>query len=196
MSQSQATRRFMFLALLFEMALGVVAIVLGWARGLPPRELTTFNLEGLLAGLVFTVPMVVFLLITRRLAWEPLEKLNRLVSRLVVELFGDASLGQLFLLSLAAGWGEELLFRGYLQPLAADYLGPTAALVLVSLLFGLAHSLSKTYAVLATLIGLYLGWLWLHFDNLLVPIIVHALYDFVALVYLLRISPRRSQPDA
>lgn len=196
MSQSQATRRFMFLALLFEMALGVVAIVLGWARGLPPRELTTFNLEGLLAGLVFTVPMVVFLLITRRLTWEPLEKLNRLVSRLVVELFGDASLGQLFLLSLAAGWGEELLFRGYLQPLAADYLGPTAALVLVSLLFGLAHSLSKTYAVLATLIGLYLGWLWLHFDNLLVPIIVHALYDFVALVYLLRISPRRSQPDA
>lgn len=186
----------MFLALLFEMALGVVAIVLGWARGLPPRELTTFNLEGLLAGLVFTVPMVVFLLITRRLTWEPLEKLNRLVSRLVVELFGDASLGQLFLLSLAAGWGEELLFRGYLQPLAADYLGPTAALVLVSLLFGLAHSLSKTYAVLATLIGLYLGWLWLHFDNLLVPIIVHALYDFVALVYLLRISPRRSQPDA
>lgn len=196
MSQSQATRRFMFLALLFEMALGVVAIVLGWARGLPPRELTTFNLEGLLAGLVFTVPMVVFLLITRRLTWEPLEKLNRLVSRLVGELFGDASLGQLFLLSLAAGWGEELLFRGYLQPLAADYLGPTAALVLVSLLFGLAHSLSKTYAVLATLIGLYLGWLWLHFDNLLVPIIVHALYDFVALVYLLRISPRRSQPDA
>ena len=32
----------------------------------------------------------------------------------------------------------------------------------------------------------YLGWLWLASDNLLVPIVTHAAYDFAALVYLLR----------
>ena len=41
--------------------------------------------------------------------------------------------------------------------------------------------------MLAGLIGLYLGWLWLAVGNLLVPIVVHALYDFVALMYLVKV---------
>jgi membrane protease YdiL (CAAX protease family) len=40
--------------------------------------------------------------------------------------------------------------------------------------------------VLAALIGLYLGWLWLAWGNLLLPIITHGSYDFLALWYLLR----------
>jgi hypothetical protein len=53
-------------------------------------------------------------------------------------------------------------------------------------MFGLAHFISLMYAVLAALIGLYLGILFIAFDNLAVPVIVHALYDFVALTYLVR----------
>jgi membrane protease YdiL (CAAX protease family) len=54
-------------------------------------------------------------------------------------------------------------------------------------LFGLVHSITFTYVVLATLMGVYLGWVWLYADhNLLVIVITHALYDFVVLLWLLR----------
>jgi membrane protease YdiL (CAAX protease family) len=89
------------------------------------------------------------------------------------------------LISLAAGVGEELLFRGLLQAAIADWLHPWAGLGIASLVFGLAHSITRTYAVLATLLGAYLGGLWLACDNLLAPMITHALYDFLALLYLI-----------
>jgi membrane protease YdiL (CAAX protease family) len=53
------------------------------------------------------------------------------------------------------------------------------------------HLVTKTYAVIATLIGAYLGVLWLATENLLAPITTHAVYDFVALVYFLRAHVRQ-----
>ena len=58
-------------------------------------------------------------------------------------------------------------------------------------MFGLLHPITRAYAVIAALLGAYLGGLWLAGGNLLTPIVAHALYDFVALVYLLRL--RRAQ---
>jgi len=43
-----------------------------------------------------------------------------------------------------------------------------------------------TYALFAAFIGAYLGWLWIWTGNLLTPMITHADYDFVALVYFFR----------
>ena len=60
------------------------------------------------------------------------------------------------------------------------------ALVLASGLFGACHLLTWTYAILAALIGAYLGLLWIWTGNLLTPMITHAVYDFAALVYFLR----------
>jgi membrane protease YdiL (CAAX protease family) len=54
-------------------------------------------------------------------------------------------------------------------------------------LFGALHALTPTYAILATLAGAYLGSVWLITGNLLVVIIAHGFYDFIALVYLLRV---------
>jgi membrane protease YdiL (CAAX protease family) len=56
-------------------------------------------------------------------------------------------------------------------------------------LFGLLHPITPTYAVLAALMGAYLGGVWLASGNLLVPIVAHALYDFIALAYLLAPPP-------
>jgi membrane protease YdiL (CAAX protease family) len=53
-------------------------------------------------------------------------------------------------------------------------------------LFGLLHLVTPTYAVLAALMGGYLGWLYVRTGNLLVAIIVHALYDFFALSYFVK----------
>ena len=60
------------------------------------------------------------------------------------------------------------------------------AIVVVGLLFGLAHSLSVTYFVLATLIGCYFGWLMEAYDDLVAPIVAHAVYDFVAIAFIRR----------
>jgi len=61
-----------------------------------------------------------------------------------------------------------------------------------SLAFGLLHALTPAYFVLAALMGAYLGWLQMETGNLLVPIIVHWLYDALAF-WLLR---RRFAADA
>jgi len=59
-------------------------------------------------------------------------------------------------------------------------------LAIASIVFGLAHPMSVTYAVLAGAIGVYWGWLLMASENLLVPIVTHTAYDFVAIVYLTR----------
>jgi membrane protease YdiL (CAAX protease family) len=60
------------------------------------------------------------------------------------------------------------------------------AVALASAVFGLLHAITPTYAILATVMGAYLGVVWIASGNLLAPIVAHALYDFVALVWLLR----------
>jgi membrane protease YdiL (CAAX protease family) len=78
-----------------------------------------------------------------------------------------------------------MLFRGVFQAVLSRWAGTAVGLALASALFGLLHAITFTYAVLAGLAGAYLGALWLWTDNLLVSILVHALYDFVLLVYLI-----------
>jgi len=55
--------------------------------------------------------------------------------------------------------------------------------------------LTPTYAILATLIGVYFGGLVLWTENLLPAIIAHGVYDFAALVYLTRVGSPVSRPD-
>ena len=60
------------------------------------------------------------------------------------------------------------------------------AVIAAGLLFGAGHWLSASYAVLASLIGVYLGLLFVVSGNLLAPIVAHAAYDVVALYVLAR----------
>jgi membrane protease YdiL (CAAX protease family) len=84
-----------------------------------------------------------------------------------------------------------MFFRGVLQEAAGRWTHLAVAVAAVSVAFGLLHALTPTYAVLATLLGVYLGVVQAASGNLLVVIIAHALYDFVALVYLVRVPPSR-----
>jgi membrane protease YdiL (CAAX protease family) len=106
--------------------------------------------------------------------------------------------GELLVISLIAGVGEEMLFRGFLQTCLATWIGEPygliLALVVASLTFGACHWLTTTYAALATLVGLYLGVVFYGSGNLLVPVVAHAVYDFAALMYL--VKSQRALPDA
>jgi membrane protease YdiL (CAAX protease family) len=182
---------------LFEASLVLVALGLGYWLEQPALQnlLEATPWENVLAvgvGLLATVPMLAALVVIRRLSWGPVRRLCRLVDEHLMPLFADASLFGLLLLSLAAGLGEEVLFRGVLQNWFARWfggdLGSWGALLLVSLLFGCCHWLNATYAVFAFLVGLYLGIVYWLSGSLLCVVVAHAVYDFVALVWLLRLA--------
>ena len=63
------------------------------------------------------------------------------------------------------------------------------ALVGSAILFGVLHAMTPSYAVLATGMGIYLGLVFVFTDNLLSAVVAHALYDFVALVWITRGPP-------
>lgn len=181
----------------FEGGLGLLALLLGWLLGVWPVPGIERSAEAwqslwpaLLWGLAATAPLLLGLWLIDRFPWGPLQDLQRDVERLIVPLFQNCTVAELALVSLAAGIGEEMLFRGLVQHGLADWLGTPwgvwIALAVASVVFGLAHMLSMTYAVLATVMGLYLGLLLIWTENLLVPAVAHGLYDFVALCYLVR----------
>jgi membrane protease YdiL (CAAX protease family) len=94
----------------------------------------------------------------------------------------------LFILAAIAGISEEILFRGVIQPWMESSWGLNTGLIGSSMLFGLVHAITPLYAVLAALVSIYLG-LALDYGgerNLLTPIIIHGLYDFLAFLALMR----------
>ena len=60
------------------------------------------------------------------------------------------------------------------------------AIVLASIVFGFCHYITRTYFILATVLGAIFGWLYFATNNLLTVIVIHALYDFIALLILQR----------
>jgi membrane protease YdiL (CAAX protease family) len=193
-------------AMVFEGGLAIVAMGIGWLAnqwplpGLPPEGLPLS--DGMRAvgwGLLGTLPMLAGLAAVEGIPLRIFRELDAIVDRLIVPLFRRCSLLQMGLISLLAGVGEEMLFRGLLQDGLAAWIGssrgPWIGLIVASLAFGLAHSLTAGYALVATLIGVYLGGLLLWTDNILCPITAHACYDFCALIYLTRTRQRASSPD-
>ncbi|CAN5914346.1 hypothetical protein BH23PLA1_BH23PLA1_42240 [soil metagenome] len=169
-----------------ELALVGVAWGLGLWFGVSAWETLQWSWRGLGLGVLATLPMVPVFLVCERWPFGPLRRIRQFIDEVVRPLLGGASTFELALLALAAGLGEELLFRGVIQAVLDDRLGTWQALILASLIFGLLHAITPGYVVLAAGIGAYLGWTWIASGNLLVPIVAHALYDFLALVYLLQ----------
>jgi membrane protease YdiL (CAAX protease family) len=203
--QSDRVRRTLVLALLLEGGLGALALAIGWlvgvrtAAGLWLAGSPTDVLRQAGVGCLAVGPLLLVLVATEWLPIAALRRLKRLVQTQLVPHFRGFSWWQLALVSLAAGWGEELLFRGLIQDglrqwLLAAGVPHTAsellALLVASALFGLAHCVSVDYLVLAAVVGVYLGVLFSRTENLLVPMVAHAGYDFLALVYLLRTAEK------
>lgn len=182
---TELTPRNLFLFGFFlELALVFVAALIGYsATGLPfPFSLMPHG-ETILWGLVATLPLLALsAVLTSRLGRKirPFQRIYDKVKTILGAALCEMSLQDILLLSAAAGVGEEVLFRGVIQTVLGRH-----GLWVSSLLFGAMHALTFTYFVLAALLGLYLGWLFQETKNLVPPILVHAIYDAVAL-WLLR----------
>jgi uncharacterized protein len=180
------------MAVMVEGGLAVAAVLFAWLFSVslrdqfpPPGEPLAIALA---RGVAATLPMllVFWLLVNSR---RPvLRQLRDQVDWLIREMFPTGSIPQFAMVALLAGVGEELLFRGALQTKIGEWTTPIVGLAITSLLFGLAHALSKLYFAFAVAVGAFLGWLAFQFHDLVAPMVAHGLYDFVALVYLSKVT--------
>jgi membrane protease YdiL (CAAX protease family) len=83
--------------------------------------------------------------------------------------------------ALVAPIVEELTYRGLGFAAVRDSYGAIAAVGATAAAFGLAHGLVVALPVL-TIFGLILGWLRLQTESLYPPIILHALFNGIALI--------------
>ena len=201
-------QNFLLVSVLLELGLGLLALVFGWIWGPDPRALVPRYDQaaaigwGLGLGILAAVPILVVVQLIEYLPLEPIRQLQKATEEKLVALMSGLNWAELGAVSLCAGVGEELLFRGWLMMSLA---GPIegwdtpvliAAVVLSSIAFGLAHPITPAYTVITGLIGVYLGMLLVWTENLLVPIAAHAFYDFVQLILATRIIRTKAQDES
>lgn len=189
MDSSRQRQFIVLLAILFEGALIGVAFLLGWLLNVDPLARWRWSYEDTLLAAAATLPMLVLFAVCLFWPIAPLRRIREFADEVIRPYLGPCSLIELAIISVLAGLGEEMLFRAVAQPAFTAWTGHVwLGLLLASLLFGICHAITAFYVVLAAVLGAYLGWLMEETDNLLVPALAHALYDFVALVVLLRFS--------
>lgn len=170
---------------------GLVLLALGLGRwiGIAPFADLEWTWRGLAWGIGATAPLLLGLAWCLHTTAPPVVRLVRLVEQRLAPLFAGSGPVTVVLIAVAAGVGEEALFRGVVQPALAAHTPIAIAVLLTGLLFGAAHWITPTYALLASIVGSYLGALFMLSGNLLAPVVAHALYDVVALAVLVRVKP-------
>ena len=193
---------FFYRALLFELGLGMIALLI--ATGFRIFLWNDIDLSPRSFGLavIVTLPLLLGYFIVKAIPLRSVRRVQDIVEDIYRQYLSDLSIFQLAVLSLAAGLGEELLFRGLLQKGFAAFVGYCSTVPLpetcftdfrvwcvilfVSLLFGMGHAITKTYFALSFLVSIYFCIIFQATDNLLLPIFAHAFYDFFVFLVLYR----------
>ncbi len=197
--QSELPPRLVRLGVIVEGGLALLALAIGVLVNFSPIGTIELAYRAIPAhaaatlwGVAAALPMAIVLLVVETVPLRSIRALRQFVEQSIAPLFAGASLGDLAMISAMAGLGEEMLFRGLLQAGLASWLGHGGsdwiAIAVASVAFGLVHCVTWTYCVVATLVGAYLGCVFWMSGHLLVPIVAHALYDFLALVYFVKVK--------
>jgi membrane protease YdiL (CAAX protease family) len=175
-------------SLLVVAAIGAAAIAQTPNWGLGPN--VNFSLEAIATGTLAALPLGGFAaaldLIEERV--PGLKDVSKATQRSILTLLGGTfkpvlGFATALALGLAAGIGEEMLFRGVLQYELVSRWGPVVGVGVASVVFGALHAVTPLYAALAGIASVYFGALYLWTDNLAIPIVCHAFYDVCALMY-------------
>lgn len=165
-------------------AQGLVCLAAGlaiwWGDGRPIAEFVTFRPTDLAAGGAAAAIMIGAMHLILRL----FPHFRSWASDQQKFLFAGGrafSATQIVLLSLAAGVGEEALFRGGLQPWLTDLLTPWAAILVVSLLFAFIHVGRWVLRAFILAYSIGFGLLYHLTGSLLGCMIAHFLFDIWAI---------------
>jgi uncharacterized protein len=180
-----------------------IALVMMWVCVLPNADSITGQLLGeyhwswaVAFGLFATIPMLLSIVLTAMVPWRPLVELRELVQTKMAPLFRGMPSWALFLIAMGAGFGEEWLFRGFgvqgVGWLLPDSWSPEmvqwTAILIVALVFGGLHALTPMYFFLTFVMGIYFGYLVWETESLLPAVVAHGLYDYIALLYIMRLD--------
>jgi membrane protease YdiL (CAAX protease family) len=174
--------QFLRLATWFEGGLILVAYVLGWMVSLDPTAHLVVDGTAILWGVLGTLPLYLLFALSYGFPVAGMQEIKQFLVNKLGPFLSRCTWADLLYLGVLAGVSEEILFRGFLQPWLERDWGWLGGLVFSNMIFALVHWVTPLYALLAGLTGAYLGWAM---DaggerNLLVPILIHALYDFLA----------------
>lgn len=204
MTSSPPTNRsadsFFASAISFEIAIGFGGLILGMLIGPEARLLVPQWHDwpeigsGIVWGTIAAIPMVVVAMAISALPLESIRALHKLTEQRLLPFFKELSWLQIALFSLTAGVCEEVFFRGWLQCWLTGPIDPVApwqpqvvlGVVLGGVAFGACHAMTPVYFALATLAGIFLGFLLVESSNLMIPITAHAVYDWVMLTIMRR----------
>lgn len=185
---------FVGLAIAVEGGFVLLAWLLGWLVEVPALDRFSFDLAGLGWGLLATPPLLAAFFLASRHPVGPLRSIARFTDETLRPLASTCSLVDLLGISVLAGFAEELFFRGVAQEAfrvgLLEPLGPAGSLAVAlgvsACLFGIMHAVTPGYALFAAIMGVYFGLTYHLTGNLFSVMVAHALYDFVALVWLTR----------
>lgn len=167
----------------------LAALAGGWLLGISPWESVSWQWRAVAISCIATLPMLGVFFVATGPRTVAVELLGQALSR--------CRWYDLVLLAALAGLGEELLFRGLLQPWLAQW-SPVFGLIATNVAFGLLHAVTPAYALVAGGVGLYLSWLayGVGEPNLLRAIIAHGVYDAIAFGLIVREYRRRQLHSA
>lgn len=172
----------------FEGSLIGVAVFLGWIADINPFENLHFSENAVLYGLFGTLPLYLIFLALEHMPQPSIKKIRQILLDTLGPSMHKYNWADLLVLAVIAGVSEEILFRGVIQPWMENSWDMTTGLILSNIIFGLVHAVTPLYFVMATVIGIYLG-LFLDYGgerNLLMPIVIHAAYDFLAFLAIMK----------
>ncbi len=179
---------FFRIACSFESSLVIVALIFGWFADINPFASLHFSEDELAEGIIATLPLILLFYLIQQLPFPAIKKIRELLISTLGPSLNKQHWTDLLILAVVIGFSEEVLFRGFLQPWLENTWNPVTGLVISNLFFALVHAVTPLYAFLAFLIGLYLG-IFLEIEGepkLLIPIIIHSLYDYIAFLIVLR----------
>lgn len=176
----------MVLSLVMEGGMGALAILVGWLVGVPffqTIHLAPPQWSSIIWGTLFALLGAALALGIQRLPFEFAGRLREKVEEIANDLLGQCNVPDLIGLSLLAGVGEELLFRGLIQQgLSMVVESQVLVIGLVAVLFGLLHSLSVSYIIAAAIASVGLSLLFVFTNDLVSVMVCHAVYDLILLL--------------
>ena len=171
------------------LAQGAIGFALGlalwWGSGRPLAAFLTVEAADLLvaaltAGLLIGTMQAIAFAFPRFVAWAADRQ------RLLFAHGRRYRPAHILMISIGAGFGEEALFRGGLQTLAADYLPAWAAILLVSLLFAALHLGGAGIFAFIFVYSLLFGAVFHFTGSLLGAMLAHTLFDIWAIALVQR----------
>lgn len=181
MSQSLSRKDILASTILVEGGLAVLAVILAWLLGPDLWSHVTWSWNAVWWGCLGAVPPLVIILLIDRFPVGPLRHVADISEQFLRPLLRNCRWPDYFLLATLAGFCEELLFRGWLQPFLLNWTTLWASVLISGFVFALCHMITPAYFIIAWLISIYLATLLIWTDNLLVPMITHGVYDLIAL---------------